>query len=219
MKEALEDINKGFEGKDSYLIYKSLIDLFRNNNDVYFQKHPLGFMFLNLGNISNHVEFRLHVWDSKFVPQDNELQIHNHSFDFESFVIKGKIKNTIYIIKEDIHSNGFLYEVKFVENKSILDIKGDKFCIEINSEKLIEEGCFYDLNKDDFHKSENMSDFSITILKMMKPQVFISPLIFSSKKIIELRAFSRSKLNEDKNYEILSQVIKVCENVIYPTKN
>jgi hypothetical protein len=219
MERALENINKGFERKDSYLIYKSLIDLLKHNNDMYFQKHPLGFMFLNLGKISNHVEFRLHVWDSKFVPQDNELQIHNHSFDFESFVIKGRIKNTIYIIKENIDSNGILYQVKFVDNKSILDIKGDKFCIEIDSEKLIEEGCFYDLKKDDFHKSDNMLDFSITILKMAKPQVFNSPLIFSSKKINALRAFSRSKLNKDKNFEILSQVIRVCEDVTYTNKN
>lgn len=215
MERVLENINKGFERKDRYLINKSLLDLLKHNNDIYFQKHPLGFMFLNLGKISNQIEFRLHVWDSKFVPQDNELQIHNHSFDFESFVIKGRIKNTIYILKENIDSNGMLYQVKFVENKTILDLKGDKLCIEISSEELIDEGCFYDLNKDDFHKSDNMIDFSITLLKMIKPQVFNSPLIFSTKRINEFRAFSRSKLNKDKNFEILRQVIDVCENVTY----
>jgi hypothetical protein len=215
MERVLENINKGFERKDRYLINKSLLDLLKHNNDIYFQKHPLGFMFLNLGKIANQIEFRLHVWDSKFVPQDNELQIHNHSFDFESFVIKGRIKNTIYILKENIDSNGMLYQVKFVENKTILDLKGDKLCIEISSEELIDEGCFYDLNKDDFHKSDNMIDFSITLLKMIKPQVFNSPLIFSTKRINEFRAFSRSKLNKDKNFEILRQVIDVCENVTY----
>jgi hypothetical protein len=87
------------------------------------------------------------------------------------------------------------------------------FVLGLNNESI------YDLNKDDFHKSDNMLDFSITILKMVKPHVFNSPLIFSSKKINELRAFSRSKLNKDKNFEILSQVIRVCEDVTYTNKN
>lgn len=211
----LENINEGFETKNGHLIYKSLLDVLNYKDDICFQKHPLGFAFLNLGKLSANTEFRLHVWDSRFMPQNIGLQIHNHSFDFESFVIAGKIKNTIYSINENINSDGILYQVKFVDNKSILDLKGDKFEIIIDSEKSIEVGSFYKLNKDEFHETENMLDFSVTILKMVKPLLFNPPLIFSTKKINSLRAFSRSQLNQNKHLEIVRKVIKVCENVIH----
>jgi hypothetical protein len=214
MNEILHDLNKGFEQKNSSLIYQKILELFQKNNSFFFQKHPLGFNFLNLGKLSDAVEFRLHVWDSRFGSNDNELQIHNHSFDFESFVVSGKIKNTIFRLIKNEGSNGVLYEVKFIDNKSILDVVGENCDIKADSVTFIDEGYFYDLSKDKFHKSEHLVDFSITLLKMIKPTVFNPPLIFSSKRIKELKSFSRSQLKEERNNEIITRVKKICENIL-----
>ncbi|MBI6116726.1 hypothetical protein [Salegentibacter maritimus] len=121
MDKDVLNINRGFITRDSEKIYSSLLSYIINNiRKIVFQKHPLGFKYFKLGKISNTEEFRLHFWIDTNENQDNELQIHDHSFNFESFVVYGILKNTKFKSKKDISSNGYIYNVKFRNEKSRL---------------------------------------------------------------------------------------------------
>ena len=62
MEELIKKIDYGFINKDAEIIYKSLIEYFiLNANNIFFQKHPLGFKFLNIGKVSLYEELRIHL--------------------------------------------------------------------------------------------------------------------------------------------------------------
>ncbi len=212
MNSIVEKIGIGFETQNAHLIYTCIINLFKTEQTFHFQKHPLGFKFCNLGKLSVNQELRLHVWDrSENIAQDQELQIHDHSFDFESFVVSGKIKNTVFHMNENHKSKGHLYEVKFVDNKSFLEERSGQYYVEIKIEEEIAEGSFYFLSRTEFHKSETISDISVTLIKMIKPSTFKFPKLFSEIKAKEHLLFSRSRLHNHENIETINLVTKLCK--------
>jgi hypothetical protein len=212
MQELIKKINYGFNNKDAKIIYTNLIEYFSLNNNVNFQKHPLGFKFFNIGKLSLHEELRIHIWDNKDDNQDNDLQIHDHSFNFESLVISGKIQNIRYELQNNLNSNGYIYRVMFVDNKSCLELISNNVEIKINSTEIITEGNFYFVNNDEFHESINIENYSITLLKMIKPLIFKSPIVYSPKKIKEFMSFKRSYLSKEESKEISKLVIEKCKN-------
>jgi hypothetical protein len=213
MEELIKKIDYGFINKDAEIIYKSLIEYFiLNANNIFFQKHPLGFKFLNIGKVSLYEELRIHIWDNKDDNQDNDLQIHDHSFNFESLVIFGKIKNIIYGLQNNSNSNGYIYKVKFVDNKSCLELISDNIEVKIKSSEIITEGNFYFVKNDEFHESINIENYSITLLKMIKPHIFKPPIVYSPKKIKEFMSFKRSYLSKMECNQISKIVIEKCRN-------
>ena len=212
MHKILKRINQGFLNKDPYLVYKNIKDYFESNsNDVKFKKHPLGFIFYNLGHLSDSEEFRIHIWDKNYYSQDDDLQIHNHSFDFESFVVIGKIENVCYQLNEDSQSFGYKYQVKFVDNKSFLDLLSHNIKIEIISKEFISAGKFYKLFRSEFHESYNLDPFSITLIKIVKPESFNPPIVYSPKKIKNYLSFNRSDFSNDESKLIINKIIEVCK--------
>src|SRR5665811_1295804 len=97
MELDLKNINDGFENSDANQIYSELKVYFENFRDkILFQKHPLGFKYFKLGSISSTEELRLHLWTKTNENHDDDLQIHDHSFNFKSFVIFGLLMNHLY---------------------------------------------------------------------------------------------------------------------------
>jgi quercetin dioxygenase-like cupin family protein len=212
VKGIIEEIGASFDSKDSKSIYSCLIKLFEVNQNLIFQKHPLGFKFCNIGQISNNQDLRIHIWDNDLnITQDEELQIHNHSFDFESFIVSGRIKNTVFKLKNGINLNGHLYEVKFVDNKSFLEEQAGSFDIEITLDEEFNEGSFYFLNRNEFHQSKCTTNFSITLIRMIKPSVFKSPMLYSTKSVKQHLTYSRSPISSQENREIINQILKLCK--------
>lgn len=219
MKHIINEIAECFEQKNSKLLYPSLIKLLKTNNEFIFQKHPLGFKFLNLGSISESQDLRLHFWDSILdTPQDEDLQIHNHSFDFESVVLIGKIRNEIFQLTENEYSNSRLYEVKFVDNKSFLEKQKGNFEINIKTSEEIDEGNFYFLNRNEFHQSNVILNNAITLIKMIKPTVFKSPMLFTRKSVKEHLTFSRSKVFSQNSSDTIIRIINLCQEKLIHNK-
>src|SRR5690606_2033249 len=171
-----------------------------------FQKHPLGFKYFKLGKISETEEFRLHLWISTNEYQDDDLQIHDHSFNFESFVVYGSLKNTIFISKNDDNSNGYLYDVIFRNEKSRLVLNSNNQLLKILNFEVIKTGEFYYQKSDELHESQNINDLTISLLKIIKPENKVAR-VFSPKVLSELPSFERNFVADIENLELLNQLI------------
>jgi hypothetical protein len=207
----LQNIDEGFKTKNSKTVYSSLLSfLVSNQNRILFQKHPLGFKYFKLGNISNFEEFRLHFWTKTNDKQDDDLQIHDHSFDFESFVINGSIINNKFTVDESINSSGFIYDVKFSNDKSKLILNSDSHILQITNSEIINTGNFYKMKSDEFHESANNDNLTITLLKIIKHNSKTAR-VFSPKKLGALSTFERTFLTEKENKELIDKIIELIE--------
>jgi hypothetical protein len=211
MKFDLKNINLGFKSSDAHQIYSELRIYFDNCRDeIYFQKHPLGFKYFKLGNISATEELRLHLWTKTNENHDDDLQIHDHSFNFKSFVVFGLLENHLYKPIYEKDAVGFIYDVKFRNEKSRLSIDSSKQkLVDIKSEKLT-TGNFYDINSDEFHKTENLLEPSLTLIKITKPQNKVAR-VFSPKRLSKLSKFEREFLSEQENKILIDEVMNLIQ--------
>lgn len=208
MDKLLLSINNGFLKKDKKSIYKSLLSFVENNRiDIKFQKHPLGFKYFKLGNTSKTEEFRLHFWIDTSEKQDVDLQIHDHSFDFESFVVSGSLVNNIYQTKYNQNEEGLLYDVKFSNHKSELVINSNNQTLVFESSKLIESGDFYSLKSDVIHCTENKIESTVSLLKIIKPKNKIAR-VYSPKVINEILSFERIFVPYNENSILIEKLIE-----------
>jgi len=173
---------------------------------IRFQRHPLGFKYFKLGKISETEELRLHFWIETNENQDDDLQIHDHSFDFESFIVYGSLKNTTFISKDDDNSNGFIYDVKFRNEKSRLVLNSKNQLLKTLNCEVIETGNFYYLKSNELHKSENISELTVSLLKIIKLENKVAH-VFSPKALIGLPIFERDFVSDVDNMELINQLI------------
>lgn len=214
MKELVSRIDLGFSSKDPKIIYSALFDYFSAySNDVIFRNHPLGFQFVNLGNNSDSIEYRLHIWDS-IKSETGKLQIHNHSFDFESFVVSGKLINTTFRLGENGELPGYLFKVLFLENKSFLERVNGSYFMDIIDSWEISEAQFYVIEKEEFHHTQNFEPLSISLIKMKKPVNYNAPLVFLTNETENYDSFNRSKLDELESNIRRNSIIDICLNHI-----
>lgn len=203
----LEKINFGFNQCNSSMVYENLYAyLILNREKIGFQKHPLGFKYFKLGNISKEVEFRLHYWVSTNEKHDDDLQIHDHSFDFDSFVVNGSITNNKYEVVNSYNPKGYIYDVKFKNEKSKLVLNTDNCYIRKIQSVNINRGGFYRMLNNEFHESINYEEQTVTLLKISKLESKTAR-VFSPKKLGTLSRFERTGLVAEENINLIDQVI------------
>ena len=207
----LEKINLGFKTKDNRIVSENLNSYFvLKRTEILFQKHPLGFKYFKLGNISNFEEFRLHFWINTNEKHDDDLQIHDHSFDFESFVVSGSIINNKYEIIKSNNSEGFVYDVKFRNEKSKLILNTDNCYIQHTESVRINCGEFYSMISSEFHESINNEDLTITLLKITK-SCDKTARVFSPKKLASLSSYERTTLTVEENLKLIDKIIELTK--------
>ncbi|MYA60689.1 MAG: hypothetical protein F4X40_09100 [Chloroflexi bacterium] len=83
-----------------------------------FRVHPLGFFFLKYC-AGNEQARRIHVWLGNNATRTTN-QLHLHSFDIESVVVVGKIRNELFRYRETAGGAVMEFEVSYNDGKSLL---------------------------------------------------------------------------------------------------
>src|SRR5688572_2072239 len=97
-----------------------------------FRWHPLGFISCTLL-AHGSKKVRLHYWPVNTArAQDAQCQIHDHIFDFSSWVMAGTVENIQYKKDNagDIYS---LYETQYTGEVSILKRTAETSCLSVES--------------------------------------------------------------------------------------
>jgi hypothetical protein len=148
-----------------------LKELLSSSESVRKSWHPLGFLMIDLGSISNLETVRLHIWsDDIRSTQKPSWLIHNHNWSFTSYILCGKITNQVYKINRNynIPSNR-IYEVIYVGKKSHL----------IATDKLVNYAL---ISEQEFTKAGNYSlQFREFHSTFVEDRTFAATLVISKK--------------------------------------
>ncbi len=157
--------------------------------------HPLGFYSFSLGNVTDQIALRLHIWASDAKVQDDNLLIHNHTFNFKSLVLHGTIINNTYKVQESQFDDaGELFRVEYMEGSSMLTKLPGRYYLIPETTQVMQMGEYYSVESTEFHESINSSEqFSVTILYT---EIVSSdpPLVFSKVSKEDIIEFNRIEM-------------------------
>ena len=158
----MDSFKQNFNSQNNLSLFKDII----NNDDLLLRiseksyTHALGFDKIVLFDMSkdtefnNKVQLRLHLWNPKSLGVPMTESMHEHSFNFISTILKGKLENQIFEMrdlnnKENTELNLFLKTLENLNNedKQFLNEQVELLEIiklrELNSNQFTEE--LYDL--------------------------------------------------------------------------
>lgn len=127
------------------------------------QLHPLGFLALAWP-IDDFRVLRLHYWSRIFDwAQSDDLQIHDHTFEFKSAVLLGRIRNEVYSIQRDVNGE-IVYLTSYDGQKSLLHPQQERVAVLLESRELCDEGSIYSMPAGLLHRTELDSEEGLTVL-------------------------------------------------------
>ena len=137
---------------------------FQREKDLSFRLHPLGFIACTLLS-EGSLKARLHIWPSDGEHQQSPYcQIHDHLFEFQSWVLSGSIKNIEYQKDPD----GFefsIYETSYRGDWSVLNKTQERIRLSRSQAHRYDKGSKYSVNAGVLHETERVGgEPAVTLL-------------------------------------------------------
>lgn len=172
-----------------------------------FKVHPLGFYSCTLLH-ENNQKIRLHYWDSitNGEQQSSGLMIHDHIFDFKSWIMLGALENIEYEISDEGEIY-YLYATRYENDSSILKITDDSLKITHKNSSIYTQGMSYVMDANVLHKTRSVADRTFTILHTQDTGN-TSPRVLCNTNMSESEIlFQRKDVNEQELLEKLATLI------------
>ena len=172
-----------------------------------FKVHPLGFYSCTLLH-ENNQKIRLHYWDAitNQEQQSSELMIHDHVFNFKSWVMFGSIENIEYEVSDE-GEKYYLYSTRYENESSILKITNDSLKIIHKKSNIYTQGMSYVMEANVLHKTRSLTDRAFTIL-YTQDTGFTSPRVLSNTNASETEiVFQRKDVNEQELLKKLTTLL------------
>ena len=170
-----------------------------------FRWHPLGFVVCKV-TCAGSLTARLHIWPPDGgKKQDSSHIIHDHIFNFTSWVLAGEIINTEYHINLD----GCLYaqyNVAYEEEVSMM-IKTDSTCrLKIASQSRWNSGAAYKITSDRLHASYVCGDLSAVTVLLTRKTEKLNPRVFGSLEGADRYEFNRTDLTDEEVSSLFERI-------------
>ncbi len=168
----------------------------RQKQDKKITLHPNGFLQLSLdmgGNTGGDAYmnkragiYQLHIWDATLPKRSPDMfEIHDHAFGIHSFVLVGKIMNSMYGTWPDEGGGFRIFRGDGAGNQIASD---EVISYTMEQADIVNQNNDYEVPKGAFHSSKSMSDFAVTFIVKKdidteyKTKV-IAPLDYSGGKL------------------------------------
>ncbi|WP_448138441.1 hypothetical protein [Sphingobacterium siyangense] len=164
--------------------------LSREGNEIEFYLHPLGFIYSRIFTSENE-QLRIHIWPKNYSKKD-DLYIHDHYYDLNSWILLGEIKDLLYDVSVTTNTGKFIvYEGSYNDNENYRYLKpSNLFCNIIKiKERLFTKGDKYFIEKSKYHSNEIMfkdSDYTCTLVLTQNPNRVHSPKVLGKVKKHEI---------------------------------
>ena len=162
----------------------SLLSFIKNRNEP-FRWHPLGFIVCTLM-VEGPWKARLHCWPSgEARPQGEACLIHDHVFDFSSWVLNGEIENVEYEVGPSGRTYA-IYATEYMGELSILKKTAQTIQLAVRSSTIQLAGSKYEMQAGQLHESRRIGTApAVTVLithnlSMQAPTV-VGPLDGAAK--------------------------------------
>lgn len=174
--------------------------------------HPLGFFNINVYNFNEDQSIRIHFWPQNTQNQQKKsLLIHDHKYDFESFILKGKLTNIIYKTGDNHKKEGILYLVSYDSQKSILTKEQESIFFEEISRQIYQAGQKYKLDAKVFHSTEIDTNSDALTCLFIQKQYAIDPRVIGIKESRSEHHFSRMNSTEKENKILFEHILSILK--------
>lgn len=131
--------------------------------EVEVRRHPLNFLAARVEDDTGRA-LRLHLWDERFRFNQIGLEVHDHRFDYESFVVDGVVEQTIYKAIPDPKGNFEILEVCYSNNGSALQRSGRFLQLAEQRREIYSAGAQYGLSHGVLHRLDLVSPSAVTLV-------------------------------------------------------
>ena len=172
-------------------------------------QHPLGFAHIKIYDGTDK-KIRLHHWGKKM--EESQMgepsRIHNHCFDFTSYILKGELVEKYYTIIVDSFGPDTVWDIQNLGGKAKLH-KTKVKCRKVAGEKINHpEGTNYDMKAGVFHDTINLQDNTITLV-FETPRPEVESLKVSANHIEEVNGGDEAwpTMNNEEIFRIINLAI------------
>ena len=146
------------------VVLKQMLDCPINTKKIW---HPLGFLMIKLGSISENEILRLHIWSDEIrSTQKPAWLIHNHIWILKSHILCGRLTNQFYkVTPNEYVAINKIYKVRYAADKSILIATNNLVTVAPSNRKEFTKGDTYCIEPGEFHSTEvSENQFTSTIV-------------------------------------------------------
>lgn len=170
-----------------------------------FRAHPLGFIscvFIEEGNR----KARLHIWPiSENLSQGEGVTIHDHVFNFTSWVLAGEIINRCVYI-DGAGKPCSVYEASYASESSVLVKKNETLNIMEGEIQRYSTGMRYSMCAGQLHETKSV-DSSVAVTVLITHDVSTShPLVIGSLSGRDMHEYHRRLLSRDELNKVISNL-------------
>lgn len=160
-----------------------------------FRLHPLGFFACTLLTEGDR-KLRLHYWPIEGgAPQSPECQIHDHRFEFRSWVLAGAVENIGYVVSAAGREFS-LYQAEYVDNRSILIKTARSLQLFEVSRCTFSAGSSYVLPAGALHETARVGTEAALTVLITKDVSADAPLVLGPKNGLESYVYERAVLED-----------------------
>lgn len=129
-----------------------------------FRWHPLGFMACTLL-VEGPWKARLHYWPvNQTRPQGNQCEIHDHVFNFSSWVLAGELENIEYQVNP-VGTEYAVYQTEYAGDRSILRKTAQTIRLSVSSACTHSVGSRYSVHAGQLHETRRVGTApAVTVL-------------------------------------------------------
>ena len=127
------------------------------------RRHPLGFLIARIDG-ADGTALRLHFWSKAWNAPQIGFEVHDHAFDFESFVVGGQVRQTIYEMLTAPTGDCRVYSVGYERGRSTLVASDRVTYLEAVSSESYVGGQAYSLPAKVLHRLECVSAEAVTLV-------------------------------------------------------
>ena len=141
-----------------------LIEHLKKSNclDNLLRHHPLGFMYGRLFEFQNGDCLRIHVWSNSSKTQQPLMNIHNHYYTVNSYVLSGEVNNSKFEVYQEDEPTHAVFKGTYGKNdERVLTRTPIKYCLKLIEQEIIEAGELYIIEKDEIHSGGAETDFAV----------------------------------------------------------
>ena len=165
-----------------------------------FRIHPLGFVASTIL-VEKHFKARLHIWPKNgLTEQNSDCTIHDHVFQFTSWVLAGAVENIDYP-DFSIGNSHVAYSTTYSGIKSVLTKTDAKYELGRAVRKTILQGQSYDVKAGCLHETRLVGDSGAVTLLITQDTGKANPTVIGSvsgeyKYEFERRAITIAELRK-----------------------
>lgn len=169
--------------------------LMRRQLGIPFRLHPLGFIACTLLTERRH-KLRLHCWPTLGgVEQSPDCRIHDHLFEFRSWVMSGSVENIEYDVSLDGPEYS-IYETEYLGDQSVLTKTDRLLRLAQRTRETYVSGTSYSVRAGTLHETVRVGSESALTVLVARDVSNSAPLVLAPKAGLDRYTYTRSIVEE-----------------------